>query len=48
MPTAQEIDKVRSNLKNLIDLNSDLLIGGNYKIENAYALLTLNDNHDLG
>lgn len=48
MPTPQEIDKVKSNLKNLIDLNSDLLVGGNYKIENAYALLTLNDDHDLG
>lgn len=48
MPTLQEIEKVKSNLKNLMDLNSDLLVGGNYKIENAYALLTLNDDRDLG
>ena len=47
-PTQQEIDKVKLNLRNLIDLNEDLLINGNLKIENAFTLLELKDNKDLG
>lgn len=48
MPTQQEIDKVKLNLSNLIDLNTDILINGNIKIENAFSLLTIKDDHDLG
>ena len=48
MPTQQEIDKVKLNLRNLIDLNSDILVNGNLKIENAFALLSMVDDKDLG
>ncbi len=48
MPSRTDIDKVKSNLNNLIDLNSQLLVGGNLKIENAFLLLSMQDNHDLG
>ena len=48
MPTQEQIDKVKQNLQNLIDLNSDILVGGNLKIENAFLLLSLTDNKDLG
>lgn len=47
-PTQDQIDRVKTNLRNLIQLNSDLLVGGNLKIENAFALLTIQDNRDLG
>lgn len=48
MPTQQEIDKVKQNLSNLIDLNTDILVNGNIKIDNAYLLLSMSDDHDLG
>jgi hypothetical protein len=48
MPTQQEIDKVKLNLSNLIDLNNDILINGNLKIDNAGLLLSIKDDHDLG
>jgi len=48
MPTQQEIDKVKLNLSNLIDLNRDLLNQGNMKIDHAFFLLSLKDDHDLG
>ena len=48
MPTQQEIDKVKQNLIHLIDLNTDILINGNLKIENAFSLLSIEDNKDLG
>lgn len=47
-PTQAQIDRVKTNLRNLIQLNSDLLVGGNLKIENAFALLSLKDQKDLG
>lgn len=47
-PTQQEIDKVKLNLRNLMDLNSDLLVNGNLKIENAFTLLEMQDNKDPG
>jgi hypothetical protein len=48
MPTQQDIDKVKLNLSHLIDLNSDILLNGNLKIENAFALLSIDDSKDLG
>lgn len=48
MPTQQEIDKVKLNLSRLIDLNTDILINGNMKIDNAFLLLSMSDNTDLG
>jgi len=47
-PTQEQIDKVKQNLSNLIDLNKDILTNGNIKIENAYLLLSMTDNKDLG
>jgi len=48
MPTDIEIQNVKDNLNNLINLNRDILINGNIKIENAFALLSMPDNRDLG
>jgi len=48
MATQQEIDKVKQNLSNLIDLNRDLLNQGNIKIDHAFFLLSMKDDHDLG
>lgn len=46
--TQEEIDKVKVNLNNLIVFNSDLLLNGNLKIENSFALLSIQDSKDLG
>lgn len=48
MPTQNEIDRVRVNLTNLINLNDDILLNGNLKIENAFSLLSITDDKDLG
>jgi hypothetical protein len=48
MPTSEEILKVKQNIKNMIDFNNYLETQGNIKILNAYALLSLSDNKDLG
>ena len=48
MPTQADIDKVKQNLANLIDLNTDILNNGNIKIDNAGLLLSIKDDHDLG
>jgi len=48
MPTQADIDKVKQNLSNLIDLNTDILNNGNIKIDNAGLLLSIKDDHDLG
>ena len=48
MPTQADIDKVKQNLSNLIDLNTDILTNGNIKIDNAGLLLSIEDDHDLG
>ena len=47
-PTEAQIEKVKNNLTNMIAWNQQLQVEGNTKILNAYALLTLSDNHDLG
>lgn len=47
-PTQAQIDKVRANLNNLIQLNSDVLYGGNMRIDNAFLKLSLQDSKDLG
>lgn len=43
-----DIDKVKENLNRMISFNQDLLSNVNYKIENAFALLSQTDNTDLG
>jgi hypothetical protein len=43
-----DIQKVKDNLNNMISFNKDLLNQANMKLENAYALLTEQDNQDLG
>ena len=48
MPTQQDIDKVKLNLRHLIDLNTDLLTNGNIKIDNSFLLLSMKDDTDLG
>lgn len=48
MPTQTDIDKVKNNLSNLIDLNTDILTNGDIKIDNAALLLSISDDHDLG
>ena len=47
-PTDKDILLVKNNIKNIIDFNDQLYVEGNTKILNAYMLLTLSDNHDLG
>lgn len=48
MPTEDEILKVKQNIRNMINFNNYLENQGNTKILNAYALLSLSDNKDLG
>jgi len=48
MPTDAEIIKVKTNIRNMINFNNYLNTQGNTKILNAYMLLSLADNHDLG
>lgn len=43
-----QVEKVRINLSNLIDMNNALLEGSLFRIQNAYELLSLEDNKDLG
>jgi hypothetical protein len=47
-PSEEQILHVKQNLRNLINFNNELYIQGNTKIINAYLLLSLADNHDLG
>ncbi len=47
-PTEEQIVKVKTNLTNMIAWNQQLQVQGNTKILNAYALLSLSDNKDLG
>jgi hypothetical protein len=44
----EDITKVKDNLNRMISFNQDLLNNVNYKIENAFALLSQTDNSDLG
>jgi hypothetical protein len=48
MPTDADILKVKTNIRNMINFNNYLYTQGNTKILNAYALLSLSDNKDLG
>jgi hypothetical protein len=47
-PTDEEIICVKQNLRNLIDFNNLLYTEGNTKILNAYLLLSISDDKDLG
>ena len=47
-PTTEQIQQVQTNLANLISLNSALLEGGNMRIENAFTLVSMNDDTDPG
>lgn len=47
-PTTEQIQQVQTNLANLISLNNYLLEGGNIRIENAFTLLSMNDDTDPG
>jgi hypothetical protein len=48
MATPDQIAKVKTNIRNMIDFNNELYTQGNTKILNAYALLSIPDNKDLG
>ena len=45
-PTDEQILLAKNNLRNLIDFNDELYVQGQTKMLNAYALLSLSDNHD--
>ena len=47
-PTDLEILTVKTNIRNIINFNNQLYVNGNTKILNAYFLLTLTDDKDLG
>lgn len=47
-PSDQQILHVKKNIRNLINFNNQLYVQGNTKILNAYMLLSIADNHDLG
>ena len=47
-PTEEQILHVKSNLRNMIDFNNQLYVEGNTKILNAFLLLSIPDDHDLG
>uniref|UniRef100_A0A6C0KHJ2 Uncharacterized protein n=1 Tax=viral metagenome TaxID=1070528 RepID=A0A6C0KHJ2_9ZZZZ len=47
-PSASEILKVKNNLLHLIDFNSNIRTDGINKISNAFSLLSLTDDSDLG
>lgn len=48
MASDADIAKVKTNIRNMINFNNYLYNQGVTKILNAYALLSLSDNHDLG
>jgi len=47
-PSQDDIDKVKKNLNNIISFNQDLLSNSEFKLINAFSLLTQTDNNDLG
>lgn len=47
-PTEEQLRRVKTNLTNMIAFNEQLQIEGNVKILNAFALLSIPDNKDLG
>lgn len=48
MASPSDITKVKTNIRNMIDFNNQLYTQGQTKILNAYALLSIPDNKDLG
>lgn len=48
MATPDQIVKVKTNIRNMITFNNQLYVQGQTKILNAYALLSISDNKDLG
>ena len=48
MNNDDDILKVKINIKNMIDFNNYLQTQGNTKILNAFCLLSLSDDKDLG
>ena len=47
-PTEVDILRVKTNLRNMINFNNQLYVQGNTKILNAFLLLSISDDHDLG
>jgi hypothetical protein len=47
-PTEEQVLRVKQNIRNLINFNNYLYTQGNTKILNAYFLLSLTDDKDLG
>lgn len=47
-PTEEQIRRVKTNLTNMIAFNEQLQTEGNVEILNAFALLSIPDNKDLG
>jgi len=47
-PTDEQVLRVKQNIRNLINFNNYLYTQGNTKILNAYFLLSLSDDKDLG
>ena len=47
-PSSDDIAKMQTNVKNMIDFNNYLQLQGNTKILNAFLLLSISDNKDLG
>jgi hypothetical protein len=47
-PSSDDIAKMQTNVKNMIDFNNYLQLQGNTKILNAFLLLSITDNKDLG
>ena len=45
-PTDEQILCVKDNLRNIITFNDELYVQGQTKILNAYALLSISDDHD--
>ena len=45
-PTDEQILCVKNNLRNIITFNDELYVQGQTKILNAYALLSISDDHD--
>jgi len=47
-PTPDQINKVKTNINNIISYNRDVLINANIKLNNAYNLLNQTNTNDLG
>ena len=47
-PTPDQIKKLQTNINNIINYNRDVLINANIKLNNAYNLLSQQNNNDMG